>query len=149
VVAGDGKGSHFMRLLLNALHLTLRAKHLHCSGCHFEIKQLGFTAAYRARQCLLTSRNTCFSILRAGTLQPRGSESGTWHNCDLIRRHACADALPEERTEFRRGRTESGRETGKSCSADCARGMTAVTIFQVSLVHRRHVCHAISNEVAI
>jgi hypothetical protein len=59
---------------------------------HFELKQLGFTAAYRARQCLLTSRNTFISIRRAGLLLPHGSESGTWHNRDLIRRHARADA---------------------------------------------------------
>jgi hypothetical protein len=92
VVFGDGKGSHLMHLLLNALHRTLQARYLH--RCQFELKQLGSTAAYRARQCLLTSRNTFISILRAGLLQPHGSESGTWHNHDLIRRHACADASP-------------------------------------------------------
>jgi hypothetical protein len=64
-VVGDGKGSHFMHLLPNALHLTLQARYLHCLGCHFELKQLGFPAVYRARQCLLTSRNTFISILRA------------------------------------------------------------------------------------
>jgi hypothetical protein len=94
VVVGEGKGSQFMHLLWNALHLTLQARCHHCAGCTFELKQVGFTAAYRARQCLLTSRNTFISILRAGPLQPHGSESGTWHNRDLIRRHACADALP-------------------------------------------------------
>jgi hypothetical protein len=83
-----------MHLLSNAPHLNLQAKYLHCSGCHFELKQLGFTAAYRARQCLLTSRNAFISILRAGLLQPHGSESGTWHNRDLIRRHACAESSP-------------------------------------------------------
>jgi hypothetical protein len=87
-------GSHFMHLLPNALLLTLQARYPHCSGCHFELKQLGFTAAYRARQCLLTSRNKFISVLRAGILQTHGSESGTWHNRDLIRRHACADASP-------------------------------------------------------
>jgi hypothetical protein len=82
-----------MHLLPNALHhLTLQARDLHCSGCHFELTQLSFTAAYRARQCLLISRNTFILILRAGLLQPHGSESGTWHNRDLIRRHACANA---------------------------------------------------------
>jgi hypothetical protein len=69
--------------------LTLQARYLHYSGCHFELKLLGFTAAYRAHQCLLISRNTFISILRAGLLQPHGSESGTWHNRDLI---LCADA---------------------------------------------------------
>jgi hypothetical protein len=84
-----------MHLLPNALHLTLQARYLHCSGCHFELKQLGFTAAYRARHRLLTSRNTFISILRAGILQAHGSESGTWYNRDLIRRHACADDRPD------------------------------------------------------
>jgi hypothetical protein len=37
---------------------------------------------------------TVISILRAGILQPHGSESGTWHNRELIRRHECADASP-------------------------------------------------------
>jgi hypothetical protein len=41
VVVGDGKGWHFMHLLPNALRLSLQAKYLHCSGCHFELKQLG------------------------------------------------------------------------------------------------------------
>jgi hypothetical protein len=91
VVVGDGKGSHFMHLLPNALHLTLQARYLHSSGCHFELKQLGFTAAYRARKCLLIPRNTFISILRAGLLQPHGSESGTWHNRDLIRRVGLMD----------------------------------------------------------
>jgi hypothetical protein len=72
--------SHFVHLLPNALPLTLQSRYLHCSGCHFELKQVGFTAAYRARQGLLTSRNTFISILRAGLLQPHGSASGTWHN---------------------------------------------------------------------
>jgi hypothetical protein len=89
----DGKGPRFVHLLPNALHLTLQARCLHCSGCHFELKQLGFTAAYRALQCLLTSWNTFLSIFRAGLLQPHGSESGTSHSCDLIRRHACSDVL--------------------------------------------------------
>jgi hypothetical protein len=40
-VVGDGKGSHFMHLLPNALHLNFQAKHLHCSGCHFQLKQMG------------------------------------------------------------------------------------------------------------
>jgi hypothetical protein len=43
---------------------------------------------------LLTARNTFISILRAVLLQPHGSESGTWHNRNLIRRHACADESP-------------------------------------------------------
>jgi transcriptional regulator CtsR len=73
-----------MHLLPSALHLTLQARYLHCSGCRFELKKLGFTAAYRARQRLPKSRNTFISILRAGLLQPHGSESGTWHNRDLI-----------------------------------------------------------------
>jgi hypothetical protein len=93
-VVGYGKGSPFMHLLPIALHLTLEARYLHCSGCYFEFKRLGFTAAYRARQCLLTSRNTFISILRAGLLQPHGSESCTWHNHDHIRKRACADASP-------------------------------------------------------
>jgi hypothetical protein len=66
VVVGDGKGSHFMHLLRKALHLTLQARYLHCLGCHFEVKQIGFTGAYQARQCLLTPRNTFISILGAG-----------------------------------------------------------------------------------
>jgi hypothetical protein len=72
VVVGDGKGSHLMHLL----HLTLQARHLHCSGCHFELKQAGFTATYRPRQSLLTSRNTFILVLRAVILQPHGSASG-------------------------------------------------------------------------
>jgi hypothetical protein len=36
---------------------------------HCELKQLGFNAAYRARQSLLTSRNKFISILKAGILQ--------------------------------------------------------------------------------
>jgi hypothetical protein len=82
VMVGDGKGSQFMHLLRNALHLTLQAR---CPGCRFELKQVGFTATYRPRQCLLTSRNTLFSIFRAGLLQPNGSESWTGHNRLLIR----------------------------------------------------------------
>jgi hypothetical protein len=90
--SGTGKGR--ISCICCRMHLTLLARYLPCSGCHFELKQLGFTAAYRARQCLLTKRNTFISILRAGLLQPHGSESGTWHSRDLIRRHACADASP-------------------------------------------------------
>jgi hypothetical protein len=86
----------FMHLVLIALHLTLQARYPHCSGCHFELKQVGFTAAYRACQCLLASKNTFILIIRAGLLQPHVSESGTWHNRDLIRRHACVDASPCE-----------------------------------------------------
>jgi hypothetical protein len=41
----DGKGSHFMHLLPNALHLALRVRYLHCSSCHLELRQVGFTAA--------------------------------------------------------------------------------------------------------
>jgi hypothetical protein len=55
-----------MHLLPNALHLTLQARYLHCSGCHFELKQLGFAAAYQARQCLLTSRNTVIRYSELG-----------------------------------------------------------------------------------
>jgi hypothetical protein len=40
LVVGDGKGSHFMHLLPNALHLTLQARYLHWSGCHVELMQL-------------------------------------------------------------------------------------------------------------
>jgi hypothetical protein len=50
VVVGDGKGSHFMHLLPNALRLTLQTRYLHCSACQFELKQLGFTAAYHLTQ---------------------------------------------------------------------------------------------------
>jgi hypothetical protein len=50
---------------------------------HFELKQVGFTATYRPRQCLLTSRKR-FYILRAGLLEPHRSESCTWHNRDFI-----------------------------------------------------------------
>jgi hypothetical protein len=85
VMVGDGKVSQFMHLLRNALHLTLQARCHHCPGCHFELKQFGFTATYRPRQCLLTSGNTFFPILRAGLLEPNGSESCTWHHRDLIR----------------------------------------------------------------
>jgi hypothetical protein len=84
-MVGDGKGSHFMHLLRNALHLTLQARCHNCPGCHFELKQVGFNATYRPRQCLLTSRNISFSIFRAALLEPHGSESCTWHNRDLIR----------------------------------------------------------------
>jgi hypothetical protein len=91
-MVGDGRGSQFMHMLRNALHLTLQARCHHCPGCHFELKQVGFTATYRPRQCLLTPRNTFFSIFRAGLLEPHGSEPCTWHNRDLIRTHACADA---------------------------------------------------------
>jgi hypothetical protein len=73
------------------LHLTLQARHPHCPGCHFELKLVGFTAAYRAHQCLLASTNTFSPIIRAGLLHLRGSESGAWHNRDLIRRQALAD----------------------------------------------------------
>jgi hypothetical protein len=52
------EGVTFMHLVLGALHLTLQARYPHCSGCHFELKQVGFTAADRARQSLLVSRNT-------------------------------------------------------------------------------------------
>jgi hypothetical protein len=45
VVVGDGKRPHFTPLLQNALHLTLQARYLHCSGYHFELKQVSFTAA--------------------------------------------------------------------------------------------------------
>jgi hypothetical protein len=106
VVVGDGEGSHFMHLLPNALHLTLQASYLPCRGCHFELKQLGFTAAYRARQCLLTSRYTFISIFRAWLLQPHRSESGTWHNRYLIRKHACADASPCMRQQIQIRRVE-------------------------------------------
>jgi hypothetical protein len=81
-----------MHLLRNALHLTHQAKCHHCLGCHFELKQVGFTATYRPRQCLLTSRNIKFSIFRAGVLEPHGSESCTWHNNHG--RYACAHATP-------------------------------------------------------
>jgi hypothetical protein len=94
VVAGDGNGLHFMNLLPNALHLTLQAKYPHCSGYQFVLKQLGFTATYRERRCLLISRSTFISMLGAGLLQPHGSESGTRHSRDHIRRHACADVSP-------------------------------------------------------
>jgi hypothetical protein len=46
VMVWDGKGSHFMHLLRNALRLTLQSKCHLCPGCHFELKQVGFTAAY-------------------------------------------------------------------------------------------------------
>jgi hypothetical protein len=88
VMVGDGKGSHFKHLLWNAQHLTLEARFhcsgMHNSGCHFDLKQVGFTATYLPRRCLLTSRNTFFPILRAGFLEPHGSESCTWHKRDLI-----------------------------------------------------------------
>jgi hypothetical protein len=84
VMVWNGKGSQFMHLLQNALHLTLQARCQHCLGCHFELEQVGFTANYRPRQCLLTSRNTFFSIFGAGLLEPHGSESCTWHSHDLI-----------------------------------------------------------------
>jgi hypothetical protein len=84
VMVGDGKGSQFMHLLRNALHLTLQARCHLCPGCHFELKQVGFTAAYRPRQCVRTSTNTFFPIFRAGLLEPHGSESCTWQNRDLI-----------------------------------------------------------------
>jgi hypothetical protein len=93
-MVGDRKGWHLMHLLRNALHLTLQARCLHCSGCNFGIKQVGFTATYRPFECLLTSRKTLFSIFRAGLLEPHGSKSGTRHNRDLIRKHACADVSP-------------------------------------------------------
>jgi hypothetical protein len=85
VMVGDGKGSPFMHLLQNALHLTLKARCHHCPGCHFELKQVGFPATYRPRQCLLTARNTFFSIFGAGLPEPHGSESCTWHYRDLLR----------------------------------------------------------------
>jgi hypothetical protein len=34
-----------MYLMLIALHLTLQARYLYCSRWHFELKQVGFTAA--------------------------------------------------------------------------------------------------------
>jgi hypothetical protein len=86
-MVGDGNGSQFMLLLWNALHLTLQGRCHPCAGCHFELMQAGFTATYRPRQCLLTSRNTMFSIFRAGLLEPHGSESCTWQNRDFIRTH--------------------------------------------------------------
>jgi hypothetical protein len=76
-MVGDGKGSQFMHLLRNALHLTLQARSHHCPGCHCELKQSGFTATYRPRQCLLTTRNTVFSIVRAGPLEPHRTKSCT------------------------------------------------------------------------
>jgi hypothetical protein len=57
VMVGDGRGSQFMR---NALHLTLQARCHTYPGCHFELKQVGFTATYRPRKCLLTSRKYNF-----------------------------------------------------------------------------------------
>jgi hypothetical protein len=84
VMVGDGKGSQFMRLLRNALHLTLQARCHHCPGCQFDLKQVGFTATYRPRQCLLKSRNTFFPIFRAGILEPHWSESCIWHNGDVV-----------------------------------------------------------------
>jgi hypothetical protein len=77
VMAGDGTGSQFMHLLRNALHLTLQARCHHCLGCHFELKQVGFTATYRPRQCLLTSRHTFF----------RYSELGFWSHTGLNLAH--------------------------------------------------------------
>jgi hypothetical protein len=62
-------------------------------SCHFELEQFGFTAAYPARQCLQTSGNTFILILRAGLLQPHGSESGTRHNRDFIRRQVRCSAF--------------------------------------------------------
>jgi hypothetical protein len=92
--SGTGKGR--ISRICCRMHCTSLSKpdFSFFSGCRFEIelKQLGFTAAYRARQCLLTSRNTFISKIRAGLLQQHGSES--WHNRDLIQRHACADATP-------------------------------------------------------
>jgi hypothetical protein len=81
---GDRKWSQFMHPLRNALHLTLQARCHHCPGCHFDLKQMGFTATYRPHQCLSTSRNTIFSIFRAGLMGPHGFESCTWQNRDLI-----------------------------------------------------------------
>jgi hypothetical protein len=111
--SGMGKGR--ISCICCRMHLTFQARYLHCSGCHFELKQVGFTAAYRALQCLLTSRITFISILRAGLLQPHGSESGTWHNRDLIQRHACADVSPWASTKIQN--TCKGRTTGR-CGTD-------------------------------
>jgi hypothetical protein len=36
----NGKGSQFMHVLRNALHLTLQARRHHCPGCHFELELL-------------------------------------------------------------------------------------------------------------
>jgi hypothetical protein len=49
----------------------------HSPGCHFELKQVGFTAEYLPRQCLLTSRNTFF----------RYSELGFWSHTGLNLAH--------------------------------------------------------------
>jgi hypothetical protein len=94
VMVGDGKGSQFMHLLRNALHLTLQARCHHCPGCHFELEQAGFTATYRPRQCLLTSRNT----------NSRYAELGFWSHTGLNLAHGTivissghctrADAMP-------------------------------------------------------
>jgi hypothetical protein len=90
--SGTGKNSiSCVCCRMQLLYLTLQARYLHCSGCHFELKQLGFTAAYRARQCLLTTINTFILILRARILQPHRSESRTWHNRDFLQRHVLTD----------------------------------------------------------
>jgi hypothetical protein len=93
-MVGGGKGSQFMHLLRNALHLTLQARCHHCPGCHFELKQVGFTATFRPPQCLLTSRNTFFSIFRAGLLEPHGLNLAHGIIATFSRQYACADATP-------------------------------------------------------
>jgi hypothetical protein len=83
VVVGDGKGSQFMHLLRNALHLTLQARCHHFPGCHFELKQVGVTATYRPRQCLLTSKILFF----------RYSELGFWSHTGLNFAHGIIATL--------------------------------------------------------
>jgi hypothetical protein len=74
----DGKGSQFMHLLRNALHLTLSSARLYC---HLSTAPM---PCY-IKKCIV-------SIFRAGLLEPHGPESCTWHNRDLIGHNACADA---------------------------------------------------------
>jgi hypothetical protein len=86
--SGTGKGRN--SCICCGMHCTSLSQPRHrCPGCHFELKQASFTATYRPRQCLLTSKNTFFSICRAGLVEPHGSESCTWHSRGVVTLSMC------------------------------------------------------------
>jgi hypothetical protein len=77
------------------MHCTSLSKPCHrCPSCHFELKQVGFTATYRPRQCLLTSRNTFFRYSELGFRSHTGLNLAHGVIATLSGHYACADATP-------------------------------------------------------
>jgi hypothetical protein len=91
--SGTVRGHIFMPLLQNALHLTLQARDLQI---RLPLSAQASRLHYRLTSTLMPSgsKKTILFDTQSWASGATRSESGIWHNRDLIRRNACADASP-------------------------------------------------------